>query len=182
MSDELEKKEVSAGLELPVEAAERRNHMKDCELEKMVDERQFMENLLCTRFNFFLMFFGLVVAGAVATNDTYLFRLILVIGFVISVPLAMTIGRAQFKLGIILNNSFLYNKNATVKSAVLLVECEAMNRRDNLNIIQKFWVGNSRQKLIGYIIPVSVCLLLLTGAILSFGVEKDKTEGLKWIW
>lgn len=72
----------------------------------MSDERAFMENLLCSRFNIFLVFFALVVAAAVSTSEEAHFKIVLSLGAAISVPFALTIARAQAKLDVALEHLF----------------------------------------------------------------------------
>lgn len=127
------------------------------ELDKwsMSDERAFMENLLCSRFNFFLVFFGLIIAGAVSTSDARFFKIILSLGSVISIPFALTIARAQRKLDIALEKH-LFSENyksywGKHPAKVLDDECD----------------GRSMRRWIGYWIPFSCCLALVLGAILA---------------
>lgn len=69
----------------------------------MSDERAFIENLLCQRFNFLFIFFGLMLAGAVATDSRFLFCSLLLIGAGITAALAATLARSQMKLDYILD-------------------------------------------------------------------------------
>ncbi|MCZ7625982.1 MAG: hypothetical protein M5R38_09325 [Candidatus Methylomirabilis sp.] len=70
----------------------------------MSQEREFMEKLLCSRFNFFLVFFSLVINAAVSATDARYFKIVLTLGTLISIPLALTIVRAQMKLNVALND------------------------------------------------------------------------------
>ena len=114
----------------------------------MSEERAFIENLLCTRFNFFLVFFSLVVAGAVATTDSTHFKIVVCLGAVISVPFAMTIARAQAKLDIALDQLFKRDGHPT-------------------KILNDLCPGVSMRKWIGYWIPCLCCAALVLGAILA---------------
>jgi len=62
------------------------------------DEREFVENLFCQRFNFLLVAYSVVIAGAVATETQLLFNIILAAGFVITTITAATVWRAYVKL------------------------------------------------------------------------------------
>ena len=115
----------------------------------MSDERAFMENLLCSRFNFFLVFFALVVAAAVSTSDARYFKIVLTLGAAISVPFALTIARAQAKLDLALKH--LFNTDGH-PAKVLNEECG----------------GPSMRKWIGYWIPLACCVVLAVGAILAW--------------
>lgn len=114
----------------------------------MVEERDFSENLLCTRFNFFLIFFSLVVGGAISTSDPLYFKIVLCLGATISFLLALTIARIQKKLDIILEDLFKTEDHV-------------------MKIINDRCTGISMRKLIGYWIPTICCSVLILGAILA---------------
>lgn len=67
-------------------------------------ERQFVETILGQRFNFFLVFFALICAGALNAREwaSYLQTSILTLGALICFALALAIMRAQHKLDLIL--------------------------------------------------------------------------------
>ena len=116
----------------------------------MSDERAFMENLLCSRFNFFLVFFTLVIAAAVSTSNAGHFKIVLTLGTAISIPFALTIARAQRKLDIALDNHLFKTPGHPAK--ILNEECR----------------GPSMRKWIGYWIPLACCTALGVGAILAW--------------
>lgn len=64
----------------------------------MSQERVFMETLMNQRFNFFLVFIGLILNAAVNSQDDTYFRGILVLGSVIALLLTWPIFRAHRKL------------------------------------------------------------------------------------
>src|SRR4029453_1306997 len=71
----------------------------------MSKERELIDTLLGQRFNFFLVFFALMVNGALdarAYHDTQLVNGILTVGATVSLLLALSIGRLQKKLDAIL--------------------------------------------------------------------------------
>jgi hypothetical protein len=70
-------------------------------------EREFIENLLCQRFNFFLVFFGLVVAGAIACKEQLYLQILLWFGASIAFLISLTIAGLQWKLGVILDKIYL---------------------------------------------------------------------------
>ena len=115
----------------------------------MSNERAFMENLLCSRFNFFLVFFALVIAAAVSTKEVVHFKIVITLGAVISIPFALTIARAQKKVDIALKQLFR-TEGHPVK--ILNDECG----------------GPSMRKWIGYWIPLVCCAALGIGAILAW--------------
>lgn len=55
-------------------------------------ERAFVENLLSQRFNFFLIMFSLVIAGAVNANTKFELVAILSIGLLLCVLVGFTVG------------------------------------------------------------------------------------------
>jgi len=115
----------------------------------MSDERAFMENLVCSRFNFFLVFFALVVAAAVSTSDGVHFNIVLGLGAAISVPFALTIARAQAKLDLALKHLFATDGHP---AKLLNEQC----------------CGPSMRKWIGYWIPLACCAALAVGTILAW--------------
>ncbi len=119
------------------------------------DERVFIENLLCTRFNFFLVFFSLVIGGAISTSDQIYFKIILCLGVIIIIPFSLTIARAQKKLDVNLEELF-----STEGHPVKIY-----------NDLCRGSFPPSMRQWIGYWIPIICSLVLLIGAILAlFGV------------
>src|SRR5690242_9488913 len=72
----------------------------------MSQERAFVENLLNQRFNFFLVFFSLVVAGSVNAKTQVMFDIILGVGAVIGLLFTLVLSRTQQKLELILEDLF----------------------------------------------------------------------------
>ncbi|MBM4064499.1 MAG: hypothetical protein FJ266_02485 [Planctomycetes bacterium] len=72
----------------------------------MSQERAFIENLLGQRFNFFLIFFSLVMAGSTNAKTQTQLQIILGIGSVICGLLASVLGRSQEKIDLILQDLF----------------------------------------------------------------------------
>ena len=64
-------------------------------------ERAFTETLLGQRFNFFLIFFSLVIGGAVNAKEPLTQALVLTLGAIICICLMLAIGRSQQKLDLI---------------------------------------------------------------------------------
>lgn len=113
----------------------------------MSQERAFMENLLGQRFNFFLVFFSLVVAGSVNSKTQFHLQIVLGIGAAICVLLATTLARSQEKLDLILTD-LLSDPSHPVT---------IINNRAKPN--------GSRRKVISSVIPRVCCLLLLVGFV-----------------
>jgi hypothetical protein len=109
-------------------------------------EREFIENLLCQRFNFLLVFFGLVVAGALACKEQLYLQILLWLGAFITFLISMTIAGLQWKLDIILGKIYL----------------------DRDSPIAFFYHNVCKLRasyIIGYLIPSICTLSLLLGAI-----------------
>lgn len=119
----------------------------------MSDERAFMENLLCSRFNFFLVFVSLIIAGAVSTENPVHFKIVLVFGALISLPLAGTIWRTQRKLNIALNDYLFRESDHPAKKLK-----DACNKKKGMPSMRN-WIG--------YWIPLACCTLLVIGAVLA---------------
>ncbi|MBF8274973.1 MAG: hypothetical protein HW390_46 [Candidatus Brocadiaceae bacterium] len=119
----------------------------------MSQERAFIENLLSQRFNFFLVFFSLVVAGSINAKIQFQLQIILGIGSLICTLLASTLERSQEKLDLILKDLFSDESHpATI-----------INKHASK--------GGSRRRVIGIIIPRLCCTVLLLGFIFSlFGI------------
>ena len=123
---------------------------------EMSQERQFIENLLCQRFNFFLVIYAAVIAGVLAAGQQQHLRWILFLGTVLTTALAFTVFRADAKLTIILEDH-LYKKSdhpaAIIDSAVK----------------QKQWHRRffSVRRIVGLWTPCFCVLSLFVGWILS---------------
>ena len=117
----------------------------------MGSERDYMENLLNQRFNFLIVFFSIVIAGAVSSNCDIHYTIILIIGAVISCLITLTIWRCQRKLDLIM-------EALPETHPAKLIDTRAGQR-------------GSVRRIIGYIIPTLCSLILTTGAILAcFGI------------
>ena len=121
----------------------------------MSQERAFIENLLAQRFNFFLVFFSIVILGAVTTKSVANFKIILVMGSIICWMLSGAIYRAQEKFDII----FRELKSIPTHPIAII---------DN----KTSSIGSARH-VIGYIIPIICSAAISTGAVLALlGVLK----------
>jgi len=125
----------------------------------MSDEREFMENLLCQRFNFFLLLYGLVVAGAVSARTQSHLIVILAMGALITLFLGFTIYRANFKLALIINE---LGKDKAHPVAV--IEAEARRHRC-LALFSVRWVVGWFVPLICFLSLAAGCLLALVGLL-----------------
>jgi hypothetical protein len=72
-----------------------------------IEERDHIEDVLCRRFHFLILFFSAVIGGALATRCRFERLLILWPGTVVTALLAMTVRRADCRLTI--NMSHIYD-------------------------------------------------------------------------
>lgn len=116
----------------------------------MSQERVFIEQLLNQRFNFFLVIFSLVIAGAINAKQQIHLQIILIIGLCIEILLASLLARSQEKLDLILKDLF---SDPTHPAAII-------NTRANK--------CGSRRRLVGIYIPMLCCFILAIAVLLSF--------------
>jgi hypothetical protein len=115
----------------------------------MSQERQFMETILYQRFNFFLIFFSLIIAGSINSKDQCQLCIVLTIGTVVCWLIAGTLWRSQRKLNIALGELF-------------------KNTSHPARIIRDIGGGFPALNIIGYCLPVICSVILTTGAVLAF--------------
>ncbi len=121
----------------------------------MSQERAFIENLLGQRFNFFLIFFSLVVAGALNAKSQLHFQIVLTIGGIICGLFAQVLARSQQKLDLILDDLF---QDSTHPARI--IDDRAKPKR-------------GKRKIIGILIPQICVSVLVMGAIFAwFGLLK----------
>jgi hypothetical protein len=118
----------------------------------MSQERAFVENLLGQRFNFFLVFFSIVLAGYVNAKGRGQQTLILGIGLLICGMLRQTLSRAQNKLEVIMG---------------ILENTEHHPIKEVNDKVDKVARKGSRRRLIGYHIPALCCLILAAGLFVT---------------
>ena len=120
----------------------------------MSQEREFMENLLCQRFNFFLVLFSLFVAAAAACGNDKTAGLILVVGSVMCLMVWMTIYRAHVKHHWIMQERMYKTEGHPAK-----IVNDEMKKRGGSSLF-------SVSRWIGIVIPAVCCGILIAGALL----------------
>jgi hypothetical protein len=139
------------------------------------EERMYMENLLNSRFNFFIMFFSAVIVGAITAYDIHplISAAILTTGFIILHRTRKTIIRCQIKFNIILdyllpdwhtNNQV----NQIITGAQNKKTCDFAKHSEIINKIKeededffkKIKKSKSEKNKIGFSIP-TICLVTL---------------------
>jgi hypothetical protein len=122
----------------------------------MSQERAFMENLFCQRFNFFIVIFSLVIAGAASANTQKKLSAILLIGSALCLLVALTIYRIYAKLIWILK---ALHRN---EGHPVAVSSKGMKEE------RGFWgLPFGVNWIIGFLIPLLCCAVLLYGSYLS---------------
>jgi hypothetical protein len=117
-------------------------------------ERVFMENLFCQRFNFFIVIFSLVIAGAASANTQPKLDAILWVGFALCTLVALTLYRNYVKLIWVLKSLHQIPQHPVAQGG---------EYARHLGLRSLFGV----QAIIGIIIPLICCSVLLVGAILA---------------
>ena len=119
----------------------------------MSQERVLIYTLLNQRLQFFLVFFSVVVAGAINASSQARMQIILIFGAVISWLLGIVIVRTQSRLTEVLN---ILSRDSTHPYTIVTLQTNQKNRI---------------QPLVSYSIPV-ICatLLTITGVLSVFEV------------
>lgn len=116
----------------------------------MSQEREFMENLLCQRFNFFLIAVGAVLVAPFSGDLEKWSRIgVLGFGFAVCLLLTLSLYRVQRKL-----NEIIEELKKDVRHPLTLID-EAVG-------------GWSCRNIIGYCIPTLCCLTILTVGVMVY--------------
>lgn len=94
-----EQTDLCSHLAIPAACRDKKSPVWD-----MSQERSFIETLLNQRFNFFLVFFSLVIGGGINAKTQLQLQLILTLGSIIVVLLSLVIARTQRKLDLIIDD------------------------------------------------------------------------------
>lgn len=131
-------------------------------MKKLFEERNHIENLLNTRFNFFLLIFASILASSFAVKNPNQLFLILIIGSSIETLLAFVIYRSERKLHLLLRE--IYNDKESAASII--------NDRAN-----KGFLNFSMRRIISNVIPVIISITLIFGTIYHTKVFKYLNTG-----
>ena len=121
----------------------------------MSQERVFIENLLCQRFNFLLILFSLIIAGSINAKSQTNMTIILGVGTLIFSLVGLTVYRVHIK------HDWIMKELYQTEGHPVKICNDAIKK---LPWWQRLF---SVSKLIGIIIPVVCSLVLLVGTILS---------------
>jgi hypothetical protein len=118
----------------------------------MSQERAFLENLLSQRFNYFLLFYSITVAGFVNAKNVIYAQIVLTSGALIVSLLACVLLRSQQKLNHILKDDLFKDISHPAK------------------IIDDLAAGKvgSKRNYIGIVIPIICSTILILGSIIHF--------------
>lgn len=122
---------------------------------QLFEERFHMENLLNTRFNFFLIVFAAILASLFTVKNYIQLTVIFLLGFLIEGALALTILRAQVKLKFYLDKIRKIGNHAEYKA------------NEYANSLKDRLVNRNINQLIGRTIPIIVPIVLLICTPLS---------------
>lgn len=113
----------------------------------MSQERVFLETLLNQRFGFFVVFFGVVIAGAANAKVQQHLTIILTLGFVIELLLWPLIYRAQYKLDLIVE----YLTSDESHPMTIIDEEVGKKTKGFARLMMHPWI---RHNMIGRIVPL----------------------------
>ncbi len=116
--------------------------------DKYDSERNHMETILNNRFNFLLIAVGLFLNAAMLTSTIESFKFIVIICLIFTVPISLTLFRAQARL------NYLVNKMSEIPNHPVGETKNALAKSKN------FFVKYSVKNIIGYYIPVITITLL----------------------
>jgi hypothetical protein len=121
------------------------------------DEREFIENVLYQRVNFFIVFYSLILTSAVGARQQLQLTIILILGAIVCTLLTVSIYLVQQKLDILIR----------------LVRADgnhpARTVYDKINRLKWLHDKGVDRKLICYMVPGICSLSLLVGICLSIG-------------
>ena len=117
-------------------------------------ERAFMENLFCQRFNFFILVFSLVLAGAASANTQLKLVSLLWIGLVLCILVGLTVYRNYVKLNWILEALHGLPSHPVARTEAGI---KVLGKKKLFGV----------NPIIGIVIPSICCLVLLVAALCS---------------
>jgi hypothetical protein len=123
---------------------------------ELYEERRHLENMVNTRFNFFLIIFGIILATLFTLKNLNQFRTVLSIGILIEVLLAIVTARAQRKL------IFYLETIRRIKGHAERAANKFANRKWTF-----FLIRCSCNRIVGYVIPIVICVVLIISLPLS---------------
>ncbi len=118
-------------------------------------ERKFMEDLVQQRFNFLLVVYSLVIAGAVRTESEIELEILLTIGSVICSLLALTVYHAHIKLDVLLK---MLHEDESHPVHIVSKKIDSLGCKALFGVT---WI-------IGIVVPILCTATLIIGSLLTF--------------
>ncbi|MGB8420862.1 helix-turn-helix domain-containing protein [Paraburkholderia sp.] len=126
----------------------------------MSQERVFLESLMNQRFNFFVVFFSVVIAGAANAKSQRFLQLILTFGFIVELLICPLIYRAQFKLNLIVE--YL---ESDLSHPMTIIDAKVKTKTKGIRRLLTH--PRIRMHVMGTVAPSICCCILLAGAMAS---------------
>ncbi|MDL2313323.1 hypothetical protein LJC68_10660 [Bacteroidales bacterium OttesenSCG-928-B11] len=118
-------------------------------MKNLQDEKNHIENLLNTRFNFFMMILLAIIASLFTIKNINQLIVILILGSIIETCLFLVIARAQVKL-----EFYLKEIRKDIDEAEYNANVYANSKKN-------FLINKSRFKIVGYYLPLVIVLILI---------------------
>lgn len=137
----------------------------------MSQERAFFENVHQQRVNFFLVFFGLTLAGTLNADEYAYFVGVLVVGAMVTSSLALTVVRSQRKLSVMLH-ALAEDPSHPVRIVNELVRRKPASgaRERLLRVIDPFRGYASARSLLTVVVVLCSALLVVLAVLAACGV------------
>lgn len=116
------------------------------------NERVHVETVLMQRFNFLIVFFGVVIVGAANVHDHIMRGILLGVSTLICFMIAQTLWRSQDKLDAVFDSMVAKFPTHPIKTSN-----DAANK-----------IGSSKRYLVGRCVPWTCVVVLFAGAVASF--------------
>ncbi len=130
----------------------------------MSQERVFIETLLNQRFNYLIVFFSVVIAGAINTGNELHFKIILTIGALVSYLLFSSLQRSKVKLDLIIEDL-----KSDPSHPVKVIDFLANDKARERDFFELFAFARlSKRHIIDTIIPFGIFVVLALGASLAW--------------
>lgn len=138
----------------------------DLQYRDFLQERDYVENLFCSRINFIILSFSLFVTAFASLDNRITQIVILLVGFIVTLPLSINTVRAYKKLDIHLKIAFNLNPDNNPMSIVDKMLKSGFHKSSKFDsyMEKNHIVVGGYNRLIGIILPKTICFLYLFGA------------------
>lgn len=130
-----------------------------------MQEREYVENLFCQRINFLILSFSLFVT-AFASLDAKpgVQIIILLVGFIVTIPLSIIAVRAYKKLDIHLKITFNLEEDTNPMTIVDKMVKNGFHGKSKIDGFMESHLFDRYNRLVGLFLPKIICFLYLFGA------------------